>query len=90
MTLLDVVRNLRERLVKAHHENNLDEADRLFTLFDELVQMSYESQNSQLIEVLLHLRDSAGDILNGSRAKSTIPSIEELRSVFASPSSEAS
>lgn len=89
MTLYDILYGLRERLIQAHRGNNMEETDKLFRVFDALLQLSYASKDTALIDVLLNMKATAGDILHGARGKSTIPTIEELKAVFA-PSSEAS
>jgi hypothetical protein len=84
MTLLDVLYALRERLIKARNENNRHEAEELAIILDALTVISYQSPNRPLTGILVDLTNAAQDTVMGESWKSTIPSVDEIRTVFAS------
>jgi hypothetical protein len=75
----------RDHLQQAWNDNNKTEADKLFCIFDDLLQLSYNTKNSDLISLLQDLKDTARDIVMGARGKSSVPSVDAIKAVFTMP-----
>jgi hypothetical protein len=86
LTLVDLLCSLRERLIDAREQNSKKDLEELLITFGVLIEESYKSEDNQVIEILVALEDSTRDAIGGISGKSHIPSEEEIRTAFSSPS----
>jgi hypothetical protein len=84
MSLLDVLLSIREQLIQYATENNRKDAEDVFITLSTLREISYHSPNRSLTGILVDLTSAAQDIVMGESWKSTIPSVDSIRTVFAS------
>jgi hypothetical protein len=82
MTLTRLLHLLRERLIQAMDENDLDLVVDLKITFMTLREALYETENEALIAILNDLEDAAQDSLMGAGWKSDVPSAEAIESAL--------
>jgi hypothetical protein len=86
MTLLDILLQMREKLLslKAHH--NAKEAQELFAALVLLREISYMNPNRDITNMIIALLEVARDMVMGVSWKSSIPTVEQLEAVFSEAS----
>ena len=82
MSYYELLLSLRQRLLNAMANQDRETADDLFTTLSMLREVSYESRDEALTNVIVDLVDAARDVVMGVKGKSQIPSIEAIQAVF--------
>ncbi len=81
MTLVNLLRALRQRLLDSLESDNREDLVALYTSFTVLKEVSYGSGNKSFIHLLVKLEDAAQDGTMGVKGKHSIPSNEAIEVV---------
>jgi hypothetical protein len=76
--LVDLLLNLRQRLLDAREKNDQTQLAHLKITFGTLVESAYATDDKALIALLVDLEDAARDAMTGAAWKSSIPSTEVI------------
>jgi hypothetical protein len=79
VTSTDIFLYLRQRLIDAREQNDMNTLGRLQSVFDILLDLAYMKKNQAIGKILEGFESSAAHSLMGVGWKSTIPSEEEIR-----------
>jgi hypothetical protein len=79
LTLGDLLYSLRNCLISAHQQKDFEVLNELKTTFTILREVSYESKDDGIIQIIVNLDDSTGDLLIGDDWKANIPSLEDIK-----------
>jgi hypothetical protein len=83
ISTVEIFLYLRQRLLNARDQNDLDTLRTLATVFDMLWDLAVDKKNQgRILGVLENLENSAYDTIQGVGWKSIIPTEEEIKSVL--------
>lgn len=82
MTLADLLCVLRQRLLDAVDQNDRETLGELKTTLMILREASYQSEDKQIVGIVVTLEDCTRDFLHGMGWKENIPSIEAIKSAL--------
>jgi hypothetical protein len=85
MTLLQVLRTLRQRLLEALQSDNREDLVALYTTLTVLREIAYAHQQTALVGVLVDMEDAAQEGTMGVKGKIAVPTLEAIALACASP-----
>jgi hypothetical protein len=84
LTLADAICYLRQMMIDASQQDNRQRLSELLVTFSLLREASYNSEDKQIVEILVDLEDAARDLGTGMGFMSKVPSVETIRSALSS------
>ncbi len=86
MTLLDILIQMREKLLQLQADQNRQEAQELFAALVMLREISYMNPNREITGVIINLLEAARDIVVNVNQNNSLPTVEQLEAAFSEAS----